>query len=94
MDNSLTPDEKRRFGAWRYSPSVFSTSTDELIVAYKLGKLLRYPPSRVLKALRGLQGLDAAMSQAVDETVAQDSSLTFTGEPPTRLVVFIDTSNT
>ncbi len=86
MDNSLTPDEKRRFDAWRFSPSVYSANVDELIIAYKLGRMLRYPASKVLKALRGLEGLDRDMVQRVEDFVLKEQSLAFTGEPPARLV--------
>lgn len=88
MDNSLTPDEERRFSAWRYSPSVSSNSRDELIVAFKLGKLLRMPSSKVLKALRGWEGLPPELVEAVAQYVANDPSLELTGEAPHRLVVF------
>jgi hypothetical protein len=86
MDNSLTPDERRRFHAWVYSPSVSSSNRDELIIAFKLSKILSYPGSRVLKALRGIPGLDAAMVRTVEDFVMNDASLAFTGEPPARMV--------
>lgn len=88
MNNLLPPDEQRRFKAWTFSPSVYSTNSDELIIAYKLGKLLHYPSSKVLKALRGLEGLSPAMVQQVEEYVMADPSLVFSGEAPTRLVAF------
>jgi len=87
MDNSLTADEKRRFDAWVHSPTVYSSDVDELIVAFKLGSLLRHPASRVLKALRGLQGLDREMVFQVEDFVLNEQSLAFTGESPARLVV-------
>lgn len=87
MDNSLTPDEKCRFDAWLHSPTVFSSDTDELIIAFKLGKLFRYPASKVLKALRGLDGLDREMAEQVEQFVMREQSLAFTREPPARLVV-------
>lgn len=86
MDNSLTSDEQRRFHAWVYSPSVSSPDRDELIIAFKLSKILHYPASRVLKALRGLPGLDQEMLRCVEDFVISDASLEFTGEPPARLV--------
>ena len=85
----MTGDEKCRFDAWVHSPTVFSSNTDELIIAFKLGKLLRYPASRVLKALRGLEGLDREMVQQIEDFVTQEQSLMFTREPPARLVVLI-----
>lgn len=93
MDNSLTFDERRRFDAWLYSPTVFSSNTDELIIAFKLGRLLQYPASRVLKALRGLAGLDQEMVQQVENFVLNEQTLNFTSEPPTRLVVLTKTSS-
>jgi len=93
MDISLTPEEERRFQAWRHSPSVFSSSVDELVIAYKLGKHLHYPPSRVLKALRGLEGLDREMIRQVEDYVNQDASLSFAGDPPARLVVLENISS-
>jgi hypothetical protein len=91
MDNSLTCDEKCRFDAWVHSPTVFSSNTDELIIAFKLGKLLHYPASRVLKALRGLEGLDPEMVQQIEDFVMHEQSLTFTREPPARLVMLTNT---
>ncbi len=88
MDNSLTPDEERRFNAWRYSPSVSSDSRDELIVAFKLGKLLPFPASKALKALRGLAGLNPELVMMVEDYVRNEPSLAFRGEPPHRLAVF------
>lgn len=90
MDNLLTPDEKRRFTAWVYSPSVFSSHRDELIIAFKLSKILHYPASRVLKALRGMPGLDQGMMHSVEDFVQSDASLVFTGEPPSRLVKLVN----
>ena len=92
MDNSLTSDERRRFDAWLHSPTVSSSNTDELIIAFKLGGLLHYPASRVLKALRGLDGPDREMVQQVEDFVQNEQSLTFTSEPPARLVVLTSTS--
>ena len=86
MDNSLTPDERRRFDAWLFSPSVFSCNEDELIIAYKLGRLLNYPASKVLKALRGLEGLDRELVRRVEDFVCKEQSLAFTSESPGRLV--------
>ena len=88
MDNILTSNEKRRFDAWLHSPTVFSSNTDELIIAFKLGGLLRYPASKVLKALRGLDGLDREIVQKVEGFVLNEQSLTFSCESPARLVVF------
>lgn len=86
MDTSLTPDEMRRFRAWRMSPSVFSTDQDELIIAFKLGKMLCSPSSRVLKALRGREGVDPDLVRRVEQYVSQVPELAFTGEKPNRLV--------
>jgi hypothetical protein len=89
MDNSLTDDEHRRFSAWRYSPSVSSGSRNELIVAFKIGKLLHFPSSKVLKALRGREGLAPELVEAVEQYVMDEPSLQLTGESPERLVVFV-----
>ena len=91
MNNSLTYDEKCRFDAWLHSPTVFSSNIDELIIAFKLGSLLHYPASRVLKALRGLEGLDREMVQQVEDFVLREQSLDFSREPPHRLVVLTNT---
>ena len=88
MDNSLTFGEKRRFDAWLHSPTVFSDSTDELIIAFKLGGLLQYPASRVLKALRGLDGPSREIVRQVEDYIQSEQSLSFSGKPPARLVVF------
>ena len=93
MDSLLTSDEKRRFDAWLHSPTVFSSNKNELIIAFKLGSLLRYPASRVLKALRGLDGLDREMVQKVEDFVLNEQSLTFSCESPARLAVFTNTSS-
>lgn len=90
MDNLLTTNEEKRFDAWVHSPTVFSSNRDELIIAYKLGKLMQFPASRVLKALRGREGLDPKMLKQVEDFVAGEQSLAFTGDPPARLVVLTD----
>ncbi|MBT4519934.1 MAG: hypothetical protein HOC23_07995 [Halieaceae bacterium] len=83
---SLTADQQIRFDAWVHSPSVFSSDTDELIIAFKLGRIFPYPASRILKALRGVEGLDPAMVGDIESYVMAEPALVFSGEPPSRLV--------
>ncbi len=86
MDRSLTDTEKNNYVAWLHSPSVSSRTPDEGIIAFKLGCLLHVPPSRVLKALRGVPGVDPQLCRTVEEFVADDPTLHFVGEAPDRLI--------
>ena len=87
MDASLTPDEERRYFIWLHSPSVSASDPVETILAYKISKVLGYPGSRVLKALRGQSGLDPEMVRRVEELVRDDPQLDFVGEGDARRIV-------
>ncbi len=77
MDCSLNADEERRYRAWVHSPTVFSTDEEELILAFKISRVLHRSPSGTLKALRGVPGLNDELVCEVEDFVAQDSSLTY-----------------
>lgn len=76
MDCSLSDIDKPLYRVWLHSPSVFGTET-ETILAYKIAQEVRGIPSRVLKALRGLPGVDPDLRQRVEQFVENDDSLTF-----------------
>lgn len=85
MDCSLSVAERRSYAAWLHSPSVSSRTPEEGIIAFKIGKILGAPPSRILKALRGVEGVDPRLCAKVERLVADDPTLGFSGEPPLRL---------
>jgi len=76
VDCSLSDIDKPLYRVWLHSPSVFGTET-ETILAYKIAQEVRGIPSRVLKALRGLPGVDPDLRQRVEQFVENDDSLTF-----------------
>lgn len=90
MDASLSDYEKRSYYVWLHSPSVSSSEPVETILAFKMGKLLKYPGSRVLKALRGQGGLDPEMVRRVEEFVRDDPQLDFVEEGEGRRIVLRD----
>jgi hypothetical protein len=77
LDATLDEHERSLYAGWIHSPSVASSDPVEMILAFKIGRLLNYPGSRVLKALRGRSGLDAEMVRRVEEFVAEESNLEF-----------------
>lgn len=87
MDCSLSSSVKRQYEAWMHSPSVFSSIPSETILAFKISRELHLPPSKVLKALRGVTDLDPALLQAVERYVKENPTLDFQGNSPTRLIV-------
>ena len=86
MDCLLSAEEQRSYAAWLHSPSVSSRTHEEGIIAFKIGRILGAPPSRVLKARRGVDGVDPRVCEKVERFVANDPALGFSGEPPQRLV--------
>jgi hypothetical protein len=90
MDASLTDEERRIYEVWLHSPSVGSPDPVETILAFKISQILRYPGSRVLKALRGQPGLDAEMVRAVEDFVANDPSLAFRQDGSVRRIGLCD----
>ena len=77
MDATLDAHERRLYAGWIHSPSVASRDPVETILAFKIGRLLDYPGSRVLKALRGQGGLDSEMVRRVEAFVADEPNLEF-----------------
>ncbi len=90
MDCTLSSSEKRQYDAWMHSPTVFSTIPSETILAFKISRLLHQPPSKTLKALRGVAELDSALREAVESYVMKTPSLAFEQSPPKRLITLIE----
>jgi hypothetical protein len=86
LDASLSDDEKRIYDVWLHSPSVFASDPVETILAFKIAKLLQYPGSKVLKALRGQEGLDPEMVRRVEEFVREDPALCFVQDGDARRI--------
>jgi len=77
LDATLDAHERSLYAGWIHSPSVASSDPIETILAFKIGRLLNYPGSRVLKALRGQTGLDPEMVRRVEAFVAEEPNLEF-----------------
>ena len=86
MDCSLSADEERRFAAWLHSPSVFGPDRNELILAWKISRRCGTVPSRTLRALRGVDGVDPELRARLERFVEQEPGLTFVQDPPVRRV--------
>ena len=93
MDCSLSIEDRRRYEAWLHSPSVFGPEPEELILAYKIARRLHAVPSKVLKALRGIDGVDSALVQRVEQFVADDPDLGFVGLSPKRRVGLVSSQS-
>jgi len=89
VDASLSKDEERIYDVWLHSPSVFARDPVETILAFKIAKLLQYPGSKVLKALRGQSGLDPEMLRRVEDLVRDDPDLGFVEEGGARRIVLL-----
>ena len=90
MDATLDAHERSLYAGWVHSPSVASNDPIEMILAFKIGRRLHYPGSRVLKALRGQSGLDAEMVRRVEEFVAAEPNLDFELRTEGRRIRLID----
>jgi hypothetical protein len=89
MDCSLTIEDRRRYEAWLHSPSVYGPDPQELILAYKIARVLHAVPSKALKALRGVAGVDADLVERIEQFVADDANLSFVGQSPNRRVCLL-----
>lgn len=87
MDCELSASEKRQYDAWMHSPSVFSSILEETILAFKIARILHQPPSKTLKALRGIAEVDTTMREDVESYVNDNPALGFENSPPKRLIV-------
>jgi hypothetical protein len=90
VDCELTDSERRRYDAWLHSPSVYSQFPEETILAYKIARLLHTIPSKTLRALRGGEPQDAALSSRIEAFVQAEPGISFKGETPRRRVVMVE----
>lgn len=90
MNIEMTDEEKRRYDAWVHSPTVHSKDPHEMIIAFKISRRLNLVPSKVLKALRGRDGVDAETQRQVELFVENDDSLTYMQLAPDRLVSLVE----
>lgn len=90
MDATLDAHEKSLYAGWIHSPSVASKDPVEMILAFKIGRLLNYPGSRVLKVLRAQSGLDPEMVERVEAFVAEESNLAFEWEGEVRRIRIVE----
>jgi hypothetical protein len=86
VDATLNAHEKSLYAGWIHSPTVASTDPVETILAFKIGRLLHYPGSRVLKVLRAEAGLDPAMVRSIEAFVADEPNLEFEWEGDVRRI--------
>jgi len=89
LDATLDTHERSLYAGWIHSPSVASSDPIETILAFKIGRLLDFPGSRVLKVLRGQTGLDPEMVRRVEVFVAEDPNLDFEGHGEGRRIRLI-----
>ena len=75
MDYDFSESDERRYIAWLYSPTVFSDTPGETILAYKISKIFHMSPSGTLRALRGIPGQNPDIVQKVEEFVAKNESV-------------------
>jgi hypothetical protein len=90
LDVTLDAHERSLYAGWIHSPSVASNDPIEMILAFKIGRRLHYPGSRVLKALRGQSGLDPEMVRCVEEFVVAEPNLEFEQRADGRRIRLID----
>ncbi len=89
MDSELNEDEQRRYDAWLHSPSVWSESPEETILAYKIARVLHTIPSKTLRALRGGEEGNHELIRKVEAFVQNEPGLCFRGEAPNRRVALM-----
>jgi hypothetical protein len=90
MDATLDAHERSLYAGWIHSPSVASKDPVETVLAFKIGRELTYPGSRVLKALRGQSGLDPELVRRVEAFVAGQSNLEFEWQGDVRRIRLVD----
>jgi hypothetical protein len=86
MDASLEPHEKSLYAGWIHSPTVASRDPVETVLAFKIGRLLNFPGSRVLKAFREVPGLDPELLRKVEAFVAEEANLEFVKDGESRRI--------
>ena len=89
MDAKLDAHERSLYVGWIHSPTVASNDPVETILAFKIGRRLHYPGSRVLKALRGQSGLDPELVRRVEAFVAEQPNLEFEWQGESRRIRLI-----
>jgi len=89
LDASLSDHEERMFEVWRFSPTVHSNDRTELVLAFKIGRELLVPGSRVLKALRQVPGVDPAIVERVEAFVQDDPKLGYDESGEMRRIVLL-----
>jgi hypothetical protein len=90
MEIRMDEQEKRRYDAWIHSPTVSSSDPQEMIIAFKISRLLKLVPSKVLKALRGREGVDTQTISLVEAFVESEADLTYVQSAPNRLVILTE----
>lgn len=90
LDCVFTETEEHRYIAWLYSPSVFTDTPSETMLAYKISKLLKINPTSTLRILRGMPDQNPDWVAIIENFVAANASVSFTGKPPKRLIVLTD----
>ncbi len=90
MDDTLLGHAARLFEVWRYSPSVYSSDRTELVLAFKIARLLHLPGSKVLKALRGVPGPTEEMVRRVELFVESDPTLVYVQDGDRRRIALVD----
>lgn len=77
MDRSLTPAERTEYERWLKSSSLSThNANDEKLIAFKLGKSLRRPPTETIRAARG-QKVAPRLADAVRAAVLSDPDIEF-----------------
>ena len=75
---------------WLASPSISTTDSPEMVIAWNLGARLGLHPTRVLRSLRKERGYLAGEMEAVTAAVAADPDLVFRKAGVSRRVAFSD----
>ena len=81
MNCILSDSERRRYLAWLHSPSVPAAGEEETVIAFKIAMDLHLPPTKVFKALRGIDGVSEEMVDKVEAYISEITNLSFVQMP-------------
>ncbi|HEX2700375.1 MAG TPA: hypothetical protein VHM89_09270 [Acidimicrobiales bacterium] len=90
MDRTVPDADAAAYREWLRSPSISTTDSDEMVIAWNLAAGLGLHPTRVLRSLRAERGYLAGEMEAVTAAVAADPSLGFRTAGGSRRVEFRD----
>ena len=81
--------DRRPFETWLATKAVSTPENAEMVIAWKLSRIIGVTPSQMIRALRGQQGLPAGLVARVERLVAANPTIEFSDDAGLRRTVFV-----